>query len=290
MKIDARAGLAFDAAALDQLKRQAQEQPGSAVKGAAVQFEAMFVNTLLKTMRESLPQDGLFSSEATRLYTGMLDQQLSQTVAARGLGLADLIVKQLERHNAATAQRTGETAPGGAAPAVPTTTTPSGTPAATRPDGTPKGFVDALLPHAKIAERATGIPARYILGQAALETGWGRHEIRGADGTPSHNVFGIKAGPGWKGRTVEVTTTEYVNGEPRKVVQKFRAYDSYAEAFTDWGKLLVAAPRYAVALAARSDPTRYAQGLQAGGYATDPRYAEKLTRVFNHAELKRAST
>ena len=117
---------------------------------------------------------------------------------------------------------------------------------------------------------------------AALETGWGRHEIVGADGTRSYNLFGIKAGPGWSGATVDVTTTEYVNGAAQKLVQKFRAYGSYAESFHDYAKLIGSNPRYAEVLRQGQDAAGFARGLQQAGYATDPAYAAKLTRVINH--------
>jgi flagellar protein FlgJ len=139
--------------------------------------------------------------------------------------------------------------------------------------------------HAIAASNATGIPAKFLLGHAALESGWGKGEIRTADGSPSHNLFGIKAGRNWKGATVDVTTTEYVDGAPRKMVQTFRAYASYAQAFQDYASLLQNSPRYAAVLK-QSDGAGFAQGLQRAGYATDPQYAEKLTRILNGASLR----
>ena len=130
------------------------------------------------------------------------------------------------------------------------------------------------------ASVATGIPARFLLGQAALESGWGKHEIRAADGSPSHNLFGIKAGKNWKGASVEVMTTEYLDGAPRKILQRFRAYGSYAEAFQDYAALLKGNRRYAAVLG-QTDGAAFAQGLQRAGYATDPRYADKLTSILN---------
>lgn len=144
-----------------------------------------------------------------------------------------------------------------------------------------------MLPHARIAARRTGLPAQFVIGQAALESGWGKHEIKSADGTPTHNLFGIKAGSNWKGRTVEVRTTEYIDGQPRKVVDRFRAYDSYADAFTDWAKLMADNPRYAKVLEAK-DAAQFARRLESAGYATDPLYAEKLTRVINQQLVQRA--
>jgi peptidoglycan hydrolase FlgJ len=119
------------------------------------------------------------------------------------------------------------------------------------------------------------------VAQAAHETGWGRKEIKHADGAPSFNLFGIKAGANWKGATAEVVTTEYSNGQPRKVVAKFRAYGSYAESFADYAKLMKNSPRYENVVAKADTAAGFAQGLQKAGYATDPAYADKLTRVIN---------
>lgn len=121
-----------------------------------------------------------------------------------------------------------------------------------------------------------------MLGQAALETGWGRREIKGRDGSNSNNLFGIKAGPDWKGRVVETATTEYINGKPQTRVEKFRAYDSYADSFKDYARLLSSNPRYEKALAAAgsTDAAGFAMGLQRAGYATDPNYASKLAGII----------
>lgn len=136
---------------------------------------------------------------------------------------------------------------------------------------------------AKAAERASGIPSGHILGQAALESGWGKHEIKMKDGTSSHNLFGIKATANWTGKVAEVTTTEYIGGVARKVTAKFRAYDSYEDAFKDHARLLTQSPRYSQTVAKADTAQGYAQGLQKAGYATDPAYANKLTQVINTA-------
>jgi flagellar protein FlgJ len=146
------------------------------------------------------------------------------------------------------------------------------------------GFVQQHNDAAKAAEAKTGIPAEFMVSQAALETGWGRKEIRHADGAPSFNLFGIKAGADWKGPVAEITTTEYVNGKAQKVSARFRAYASYAESFADYAQLMKASPRYAKltqSVAKTASPVAFAQGLQKAGYATDPAYADKLTRVIN---------
>jgi flagellar protein FlgJ len=158
---------------------------------------------------------------------------------------------------------------------------------AARPAGTvsasARSFRERLAVHAEAASRETGIPAKFMLGQAALESGWGKHEIRYASGAPSHNLFGIKANAGWKGKVVEAVTTEYVNGVAQTRTEKFRAYDSYADAFRDYARLLRSNPRYEAVLASGGDAAAFAQGLQRAGYATDPHYAAKLTRIINNS-------
>ena len=143
--------------------------------------------------------------------------------------------------------------------------------------------------HAVEASNATGIPAKFLLGQAALESGWGKHEIRAADGSKSFNLFGIKAGRNWNGPTVQVKTTEYVDGVPRKVLQKFRAYGSYAEAFQDYASLMQGNRRYAAVLK-QTDSAGFALGLQRAGYATDPKYADKLTSILNGRRMRQTIT
>jgi flagellar protein FlgJ len=250
------------------------------------------MNMLMKSMREATPQDGMFDSDQTRMYTSMLDQQLTQKLASRGIGLAEVMVRQLS--TVLNVPLAGE----GATPDVLPVTqgfplnAPAAVPArpvsAVAPSGDVpahvEAFVQRLLPDAQAASASSGIPARFMLGQAALETGWGKAEIRGADGQNSHNLFGIKAGGGWKGRTVDIVTTEYVGGKPQKQVDSFRAYDSYADAFRDYANLLRGNARYQNAVAQGQDAVGFAQSLQQAGYATDPNYAEKLMRVIRLVE------
>ena len=140
-------------------------------------------------------------------------------------------------------------------------------------------FVQKMWPHALKAQEQTGLPAAWVVGQAALESGWGQRDIRDAQGNPSHNLFGIKAGRGWTGRTVATMTTEYVDGVARKSVELFRRYESYAEAFADWAALMAANPRYRQVVQAGS-AREFAEGLEKGGYATDPAYGTKLKQTI----------
>jgi flagellar protein FlgJ len=142
-------------------------------------------------------------------------------------------------------------------------------------------FVSKLSDAAGKVEQASGIPASFMLGQAGHETAWGQHEIKMKGGTPSFNLFGIKAGAGWTGKVAEVTTTEYVNGAPEKKVAKFRAYDSYEDSMKDYARMITESPRYAQVKQQTSSVTAFANGLQKAGYATDPQYAAKLSRAIN---------
>jgi flagellar protein FlgJ len=287
---DLTSKFALDVQGVNQLRLEAKQSSPEALKQAAQQFEAVFMNMLMKSMREATPQDGMFDSEQTRMYTSMLDQQLTQRMASRGVGLAEVMVRQLSSSlamPAADAEAIPDAAP--AAQGFPLNPAAQSVPAAAVRNGDVPAHVDAfvqrLLPHAQMASASTGIPAQFMMGQAALETGWGRAEIRGPDGQNSHNLFGIKAGNGWKGRTVDIVTTEYVGGKPQKQVDTFRAYDSYADAFRDYANLLRANPRYQNVIAQGQDAAGFAQGLQQAGYATDPNYAQKLMSVIRQFDL-----
>lgn len=314
--------LAIDTKSVDDLRLQAQQNPEQALKEVAQQFEAIFINMMLKSMREALPKKGIFDSQQTQFYTQMLDQQLAQKMSTSGIGLADMMVQQLTRttgqpvqsdlSNIASEKRhatlNGNQPTSGPAGDISTLLWPAGKTAQQvllQPEQSissyeemlikplvpsnsipppvlnqPEDFVDAVWSHAKAASQTTGIPAHFMIAQAALESGWGKHEIRHADNRPSFNLFGIKAGESWKGAVVETMTTEYINGVPEKMVEKFRAYNSYAEGFQDYANLLLNNPRYAAVLK-NQDATAFAQGLQQAGYATDPMYADKLIRIIN---------
>jgi len=267
---DISGGLAANSQSLDKLRAQARQSPDQALKAAAQQFETVFMNMMLKSMREATPQDGMFDSEQTKMFTGMLDQQLAQNLSSRGIGLADMMAKQLTRS-------LGTGAAGASAPQVQNV---NALPSAYS-QNFQQGFVQSMTPHAIQASRETGVPAQLIMGQAALESGWGRREIRMPDGGNSYNLFGIKASGNWNGKVAEVTTTEYHNGIPSKQVEKFRAYGSYAEAFSDYARLLRDNPRYASVLQQGQGAPAAAHALQRAGYATDPNYADKLVKVMS---------
>ena len=281
------ANLAISAQSLDSLRAKAKQSPDQALKAAAQQFEAVFMNMMMKSMRDATPQDGLFDSEQTRMYTSMLDQQMAQNMAGKGIGLADIMIRQLgSAANAATANEkitnqgaVNDQSSVDQAPYTPASYVP--TPAPAPHAQIPQDFVQHFAGVAAQVSNETGVPVHLMLGQAALESGWGKREIRTADGNTSHNLFGIKATGDWKGDVAEVVTTEYRDGVAKKQVAKFRAYDSYAEAFSDYARLLRDNPRYAPVMEQRQNLADAAQALQRAGYATDPNYADKLAGVMN---------
>jgi len=286
----AAAGLqGVDTRPLDALRASAAQDPKAAIREAAKQFEALFMQQLMKSMRDASMSSGMLDNEGTRMGTDMLDTQLATKMTGLPGGLADLIAKQLERQmNGGVDVPTSATAPASAGGA------PASTGMADRITPKQADFVRRHTDDARAAQAASGIPAAFVLAQAAHESAWGQREIRNADGSASHNLFGIKAGSGWSGPVTEVTTTEWSGGAPQKVVQKFRAYGSYAEAFQDYARLIAQSPRYASVMqqvAAGSTPQGFAAGLQKAGYATDPAYADKLARVINTTlRMQRAVT
>jgi len=279
----------FDLGRLADLKRQAVDSPAgeAAQKKVARQFEALFLQLMIKQMRSATPKNGLFDSQQTGMIQAMTDEQLALQLADPGIGLAKSLLDQLPKAPAAAeafARTDANDANDGEVSAllnVLRTNRPRDRILAAA-EGAPDhvvAFVSRMSRAAHAAARQSGVPARLILGQAALESGWGRREILSADGRASHNLFGIKAGAGWNGPVVNVTTTEYVDGVAQKTVQPFRAYDSYDAAFADYARLISGNPRYEGVVQARNE-IEAARNIQKAGYATDPGYADKLIRVM----------
>ncbi len=279
------AGLAADGKTLNQLKLAAGDNNPAAIKEAAKQFESLFMRELIKSMREATMKSGMLDSAGGDLSTDLLDQQLSVQMSGMPGGLSELIAKQLTRQTVgantddlpATRLRGADgPLPDAAGKAIKSTTSQA-------------EFVQRHTAAAERVEATSGLPAEYMLGQAGHETGWGRSEIRMKGGATSYNLFGIKAGANWTGKVAEITTTEYSGGVPHKVTAKFRAYDSYEDSFRDYAKLINESPRYAQARQQTDSAQAYAKGLQRAGYATDPEYANKLSRAINVTlQLQRA--
>jgi flagellar protein FlgJ len=306
--LSALSGLATDTRPIAELRGLAARDPQAATREVARQFEAMFMHELLRSMRQATLASGLLDNAATGLGTEMLDAQYAQKLAGLRGGLADVIARQIAQQMGlpppdapAAARGVGAASPpsllsppGGPAAAAATEPTADADPAAPAPlrratDQIGKDFIARHLDAARAAEAASGIPAAFMLAQAALETGWGRRDIRLPDGAPSNNLFGIKAGPGWRGPVTEITTTEYIGGVPRSVRASFRAYASIEESFADYARLITQSRRYAEVVAQAGTAQGFAQALQRAGFATDPAYADKLSGVINTTlRLKRA--
>jgi len=326
MAIDASTNFALDVQSIARLKHSVRQSPDEGLDQAARQFEALFLQKMLSSMRDAMPKSDLMHSHQSDTYDSLMDQQWAQTLAKRGIGLADMMTRQMRRSApvegavdasvAGIAQGTPRAL--SASDPLPAVATPEAADADTRPmvdmatphppllnvppyqpapmvaiEGTHgardavsrallpahvNDFLDRMGPAAGNAARETGVPQQLILAQAALETGWGRHEVTRADGRPSYNVFNIKA-TGWQGDTAEVMTHEYANGRSSAQRAAFRAYDSYDDAFADYARLLSRSPRYA-GVAQAPNAASAARELQASGYATDPAYADKLVAIM----------
>ncbi|SEL74440.1 flagellar assembly peptidoglycan hydrolase FlgJ [Halomonas daqiaonensis] len=312
---------ALDMQGLQRLKHTARQDPSGGAGEAAKQFEALFIQMMMKSMREAMPTSGLLDSKQTDFYQSLLDKQWSQTLANRGIGLADTLVAELEGRGFVPPQQASEGTdiesliagiPQGSPRVLTDAIQPEaaddkatmpqqfldelmaipagassdsdvdGSRQATRNDlpAHVQNFLDRLEAPAQAASRSTGVPAELILAQAALETGWGRHEIATRDGGNSYNLFGIKAGSRWQGETTEITTHEVFDGQRQRIRDDFRVYGSFEEAFTDYARLISENSRYAAVTTAGS-AEQAAKALQQGGYATDPAYADKLIAVMD---------
>ena len=238
------------------LRRGAQANDPATLREVAKQFESLFTKMMLKSMRDASMGDPMFGSDQGDMYQDMADDQLAvQMSEGRGLGLADMLIRQLSN---------------GAVSA-----TSAVKPTAEATPGEREQFISELLPHANEAARELGVDPRALIAQAALETGWGRSQ----PGGDSHNLFGIKAGAQWNGASVQANTQEFVASISTRNVASFRAYGSPRESVEDYVRLIRDNPRYASAMNTGSDVQAFANALQRGGYATDPDYARKLAAV-----------
>jgi flagellar protein FlgJ len=247
------------------LRKSARADDPEALREVARQFESIFTKMMLDSMRKASFGDPIFGSDQADMYQGMMDDQLAIEMSqGKGLGLADLLIRQLSHGEDVTAP--GELGVPGSAKPFPVS------------DEAKQQFIEKLLPKAAAAGRELGVDPRAIIAQAALETGWGTSQPADATGG-SNNLFGIKAGGNWRGDAVAANTREYTEGVEGAERAHFRAYSSAEASIDDYVSLLRDNPRYADALNTGSDVRAFATALQRGGYATDPHYANKLVAV-----------
>jgi peptidoglycan hydrolase FlgJ len=283
------------------LRQSAQADSKSALPVVAKQFESIFTQMVLKSMRDASFGDPNFDSQATDSWQGLADQQLAVTLSSQGhgLGIAEMLVRQLGGKDASASDATGTQAAGTAGDGddswlsrLGSVARAAGTTAAQAAShfipGDPVDFVTKMAPFAQKAAEKLGVSVRAVLAQAALETQWGKHMPQQGDGTPSYNLFGMKAGSSWSGDRVTVPTLEVEDGVSVRRRAAFRAYDTPAQSFDDYARLLGDNPRYAQALGTGDDVHAFARGLVSGGYATDPAYASKIAAIANGPTMRQA--
>lgn len=301
-----------DMSAMSDLKRLADTDRDKALEKVAKQFESLFLQQMMKSMRsanEVFSEGNYLNSQETEQYQDMFDKQLTLSLTQeRSIGIADQLVRQLgggeqgaDRPDAKTSiadygrqlpapdpklaervdevrQMMPEEGSNGSGSAD-----KGGRELPERFEG-PQQFVQKLSPIARDVSDKTGVPAQVMIAQAALETGWGKNMI-GGEKEPSRNLFGIKADERWSGDKVRITTTEYRDGLPMQEKADFRAYPDYASSFEDYASFLNENPRYERVLEQADNPEAFAQALQDAGYATDPAYADKIQNIMDRPTL-----
>ncbi len=303
---------------LSALKHEAKTDSQKALRGAAQQFESLFINEMLKSMRQATSSvgDSITGGNEMDMYQGMYDQQIAtQLSKSKGFGLADLLVQQLNRSgmvksNAVTSSSVDKAGQGNDATKSIDNENKDNTGIKLHPGKaisldkrsriqapvkstvpikstamrftSPADFVEKMWPHAQLAAQKLGVDPTTLIAHAALETGWGKHVPRHGDGSSSHNLFGIKASHQWNGNSIDANTLEFSQGVTSKRVERFKAYDSPAECFADYASLLASHPRYGATLNTGMNTAKFANALQHSGYATDPKYAHKLEAVAHN--------
>ena len=304
--------------ALGGLRTAAQQDSKGALPAVAKQFESIFTQMMLKSMRDASSAMGedIMGSQAGDAYRDMFDHQLSVTLSqGKGIGIADMLVRQLGGVVSGKGANDPFADVSGSASTSTAISSPSdrdsglmdsleamlGSAGKAVGDGAnavakavgklnidgPEDFVRTYAPHAIEAARKLGVSVRALLAQAALETGWGKH-MPAQGTTASNNMFGIKAGSSWDGKRVNVPTLEYENGVAVRKKDSFRAYDSPSQSFKDYADMVSTSPRYAAAVGRGDDIKGFAHALTQGGYATDPSYAQKLVDIANGPVMKQA--
>lgn len=275
-----------DFGGLSQLREDAKDLSPDATREAARQFEALFIQMMLQSMRDA---NAVFAEDRDRTYEEMFDRQIAvELTRDKGIGIADMMMKQLALGGQGESVATGLTTqqlgtfPGG------TDGTSVVSRAPVRADWQPGGrdeFVRDLLPFAEQAAERLGVDPQVLIAQAALETGWGQRVIRDGRGVSSNNLFGIKATGGWQGDRLNIPTLEYEQGIARRRQENFRAYPDLAEGFADYVNLISGSERYGAAVEQAADPDAYLDALQEAGYATDPDYASKIKAILYGPDL-----
>ena len=275
-----------DFASFSAMRKDAREDPQATLRAVAKQFESIYINMMLKSMRDASFGDPLFESNNSDMYRDMYDNQIAMHMSQqRGIGLADMLVKQLQKNLPNSDVPTEQVKP----LSVTDRTIPTGhVKPANRESAkieplkfdSQQQFVETLMPYAESAAKELGVSPQVLIAQAALETGWGSAVQKLPNGRSSYNLFNIKADSAWHGQKLHVNSLEYVDGVARKEKSAFRVYDNYAQSFADYVNFIQSSPRYEQALQVAENPQAYAKELQQAGYATDPVYADKVINIM----------
>ncbi len=279
----------LDLSALNNIKLEAKSDSKKALKSVAIEFETVFLKMMLKSMRDASFDNPLFDSESAKFYRDMSDDQLAMNLSkSGGVGLADTLVKQLERYLPQDSSAVEKAKGNEENEAIENGAIVTEKRKSTIAIKTPNEFVQQLMPHAEKAAKEISVKPEVLLAQAALETGWGKYVIQQPNGESSHNLFNIKADNRWDGKNASISTIEYLGNKPQSREASFRVYNSYEESFQDYVSFLKSSPRYSQALENTHSPEAFTNSLQAAGYATDPLYAKKIQRILGDKPLNDA--
>ena len=287
----------------------ALKDKNQALEKIAKQFESMMIRMMMKSMRSAnagFAEGNFLNSSEAETYQGMLDDQLSLTLSqGKGMGLAEVMVRQLKGRFGESNSEDGK-AISGITDYLKNRNDYQGLISGLKGlnnsqdsevsevngelvefDGSIRQFVAQLYPMAKKAGEMLGVDPKVLIAQSALETGWGMKVSESAEDGSSFNFFNIKADSRWQGNSVTVPTIEVRDGFPVREYADFRSYPSPQQSFDDYVDFVSHSPRYEQALAT-DDSASYVRGLSEAGYATDPQYAEKIMRIVNSSSLQRA--
>lgn len=296
-----------DFSGFSEMRAQARVDPQASLKQVAKQFEGIFIQMMLKSMRDASMGDEIFDSDQSKLYRDMFDKQVALDMAnSKGIGIADSLVRQLSKNMPKKESpeifelkpnKQNESLENGKLLPLPTRKMngviqgkvaglskfelPEIKPISDKTQfKSPEEFTQYILPYAEKAANEIGVSPLVLVSQAALETGWGKAVTRHQDGSSSYNLFNIKADNRWDGKQVVKSTLEYDHGIAKHEKASFRAYDSYADSFDDYVDFLRTNNRYDYALHNQGSDHSFIKDLQKAGYATDPNYANKVINIM----------
>ena len=305
----------FDLQGLERLRQKTKTNDKETIREVANQFESMFAAMLIKSMRqanEAFETESPFNNQQTKFYTDMQDKQLALDISRHGtLGLADALVRQLdptsikrpqsipenqlmmpnaEKAKDFSLQKEEEKAQVFNKPDQLQASIHDQKQAVDKTEkvdfSSPNSFIETLLPYAKQAAKALGVSPEVIIAQSALETGWGQKILQKPNSESSFNLFNIKSHQNWQGESVNKSSLEVEDGVGVQRQSNFRVYDNLQESFKDYIDFITKNQRYEQALQQNNGAEGYIEELQRAGYATDPRYADKIKTIMNSESFK----